>query len=69
MKTTLLMNAMWQEGITPELAAKRLGISEEEFYRKVSGPESGFTSEERRKLAKLLLLSDQERKYIFEEGV
>ena len=67
MRTKLLMNAMWQEGVTPELAAKRLNISEEAFYRKAFGEEAGFTAEERRKLSKLLLLSDQERKYIFEE--
>lgn len=66
MKTELLMNVMWFENVTPKEAADALGITEADFYAKISGV-SDFTRTERDKLSKLLGLDETERNYIFRE--
>lgn len=62
----ILTSAMWFENVTPKDAAKALGITEADFYAKISGV-GEFTRTERDKLSKLLGLDETEKTYIFGE--
>ena len=66
MNTSLLMNKMWEEDVTPEELARIIGISAEAFFQKAM--EGRFTEKERWVIKVRLRLSDGETQRIFGEG-
>ena len=64
MKSSLFMNCLWYEDISPEELVEVLGISSEQLYRKIF-QEEDFTFEEIKKISCLLGLTKEEIEMIF----
>lgn len=64
MKSTLLMNCLWYEDITPEELANVLDLTPESLYRKIF-QDDDFTPGEIKKIVSLLGLTEDEAYTIF----
>ena len=64
LRSNLLMNCLWYEGITPEEFAAHLEMTPETLFRKLF-QEEDFTEEEIRKIVELLKLNVEETVAIF----
>jgi len=64
MGISLLMNRIWYEDYTSESVAKDLGLTVDEFFRKITG-EDAFTFSDISTLKALLGLSNEEVDRIF----
>ena len=64
MKTSLLMNCLWFEDISPEAFADALEITPEELFQKIFQGKD-FTENEIKKTVAMLGLTDEETDIIF----
>ena len=64
MRSTMLMNCLWYEDISPEELSDALGITPEDLFLKIF-QEKDFTLEEIRRITGLLGLTDEEVDSIF----